>query len=114
MYRRANRFTRSSTTAMTHVAIAEALNGKAVEWMEPVSDAISCRTTSNSSVTARRDARSLGVRFQHRSAGELPQAQPLQCLVSAGELENFDSGSQIDPRGDPHEVHPIGSGQIGY
>jgi len=39
MYRRANRFTRSSTTAMTHVAIAEALNGKAVEWIEPVSDA---------------------------------------------------------------------------
>ncbi|HUI59456.1 MAG TPA: cupin domain-containing protein [Steroidobacteraceae bacterium] len=27
------------STAMTHVAIAEALNGKAVEWMEPVSDA---------------------------------------------------------------------------
>ena len=27
------------TTAMTHVAIAEALDGKAVEWMEPVSDA---------------------------------------------------------------------------
>ena len=27
------------TMAMTHVAIAEALNGKAVEWMEPVSDA---------------------------------------------------------------------------
>ena len=25
--------------AMTHIAIAEALNGKAVEWMEPVSDA---------------------------------------------------------------------------
>ena len=29
----------SPTLAMTHVAIAEALNGKAVEWMEPVSDA---------------------------------------------------------------------------
>jgi quercetin dioxygenase-like cupin family protein len=26
------------TTAMTHVAIAEALDGKAVEWMEKVSD----------------------------------------------------------------------------
>lgn len=26
------------TTAMTHVAIAEALDGKAVEWMEPVTD----------------------------------------------------------------------------
>jgi quercetin dioxygenase-like cupin family protein len=26
------------TTAMTHVAIAEALDGKAVEWMEQVSD----------------------------------------------------------------------------
>jgi hypothetical protein len=24
---------------MTHVAIAEALDGKVVEWMEPVSDA---------------------------------------------------------------------------
>lgn len=29
----------SSTTAMTHIAIQETLNGKAVEWMEPVSDA---------------------------------------------------------------------------
>lgn len=29
----------TATTAMTHVAIAEALDGKAVEWMEPVSDA---------------------------------------------------------------------------
>ena len=28
----------SPTTAMTHVAIAEALDGKAVDWMEPVSD----------------------------------------------------------------------------
>ena len=27
------------TTAMTHVAIAEALDGKSVEWMEPVTDA---------------------------------------------------------------------------
>jgi quercetin dioxygenase-like cupin family protein len=26
------------TTAMTHVAIAEALDGKVVDWMEPVSD----------------------------------------------------------------------------
>ncbi|HJZ78795.1 MAG TPA: cupin domain-containing protein [Pyrinomonadaceae bacterium] len=26
------------TTAMTHIAIAEALNGKVVEWMEKVSD----------------------------------------------------------------------------
>jgi len=26
------------TTAMTHIAIAEALDGKAVEWMEKVSD----------------------------------------------------------------------------
>ena len=26
------------TTAMTHIAIQEALNGKAVEWMEQVSD----------------------------------------------------------------------------
>ena len=26
------------TTAMTHVAIAEALDGKAVDWMEPVTD----------------------------------------------------------------------------
>lgn len=26
------------TTAMTHIAIQENLNGKAVEWMEPVSD----------------------------------------------------------------------------
>ncbi len=28
----------SSTTAMTHIAIAEALDGKAVDWMEKVSD----------------------------------------------------------------------------
>jgi quercetin dioxygenase-like cupin family protein len=28
----------SPTTAMTHIAIAEALNGKVVEWMEHVSD----------------------------------------------------------------------------
>jgi quercetin dioxygenase-like cupin family protein len=28
----------TSTTAMTHVAIVEALDGKAVEWMEKVSD----------------------------------------------------------------------------
>jgi quercetin dioxygenase-like cupin family protein len=27
------------TTAMTHIAIQEALDGKAVDWMEPVSDA---------------------------------------------------------------------------
>jgi quercetin dioxygenase-like cupin family protein len=29
----------TATTAMTHIAIQEALNGKAVEWMEKVSDA---------------------------------------------------------------------------
>jgi hypothetical protein len=28
----------SPTTAMTHIAIAEMLDGKAVEWMEHVSD----------------------------------------------------------------------------
>lgn len=28
----------TSTTAMTHIAIQEQLNGKAVEWMEKVSD----------------------------------------------------------------------------
>ncbi|MHB1768036.1 MAG: (R)-mandelonitrile lyase [Phycisphaerae bacterium] len=28
----------SSTTAMTHIAIAEALNGKVVDWLEKVSD----------------------------------------------------------------------------
>ena len=28
----------SSTTAMTHIAIQEQLDGKAVDWMEPVSD----------------------------------------------------------------------------
>ncbi|MGA9869040.1 MAG: cupin domain-containing protein [Acetobacteraceae bacterium] len=28
----------ASTTAMTHIAIQEALNGKVVEWMEHVSD----------------------------------------------------------------------------
>jgi quercetin dioxygenase-like cupin family protein len=28
----------SPTTAMTHIAVAEALDGKAVEWMEKVSD----------------------------------------------------------------------------
>ena len=26
------------TTAMTHIAIQEALNGKVVDWLEPVSD----------------------------------------------------------------------------
>ena len=29
----------SPTTAMTHLAIQEQLNGKAVDWLEPVSDA---------------------------------------------------------------------------
>jgi quercetin dioxygenase-like cupin family protein len=29
----------SATTAMTHIAIQEALDGKAVEWLEKVSDA---------------------------------------------------------------------------
>ena len=29
----------TATTAMTHIAIQEALNGKAVEWMEKVRDA---------------------------------------------------------------------------
>ena len=28
----------SATTAMAHIAIAEALNGKAVDWMEKVTD----------------------------------------------------------------------------
>ena len=28
----------SPTTAMTHIAIAEALDGKVVEWMDQVSD----------------------------------------------------------------------------
>jgi quercetin dioxygenase-like cupin family protein len=28
----------TDTTAMTHIAIVEALDGKAVEWMEPVTD----------------------------------------------------------------------------
>jgi len=28
----------AATTAMTHIAIQETLNGKAVEWMEKVSD----------------------------------------------------------------------------
>lgn len=28
----------TATTAMTHIAIAEALNGKVVEWLEKVSD----------------------------------------------------------------------------
>jgi len=28
----------SATTAMTHIAIAEMLGGKVVDWMEPVSD----------------------------------------------------------------------------
>ena len=27
-----------ATTAMTHIAIQEALNGKVVDWMEKVSD----------------------------------------------------------------------------
>jgi quercetin dioxygenase-like cupin family protein len=29
----------SAANAMTHIAIQEALNGKAVDWLEPVSDA---------------------------------------------------------------------------
>jgi quercetin dioxygenase-like cupin family protein len=29
----------TATTAMTHIAIQERLDGKAVEWLEPVSDA---------------------------------------------------------------------------
>jgi quercetin dioxygenase-like cupin family protein len=29
----------SPTTAMTHIAVAEALNGKVVDWMEKVTDA---------------------------------------------------------------------------
>ncbi len=29
----------TATTAMTHIAIAEALDGKVVDWMEQVSDA---------------------------------------------------------------------------
>jgi quercetin dioxygenase-like cupin family protein len=29
----------SATTAMTHIAVQEALDGKMVEWMEPVDDA---------------------------------------------------------------------------
>ena len=29
----------TALTAMTHIAIAEALDGKAVDWMEQVSDA---------------------------------------------------------------------------
>jgi hypothetical protein len=29
---------RTPTTAMTHIAIQEALNGKTVDWMEKVSD----------------------------------------------------------------------------
>ncbi len=29
----------ASTTAMTHIAIVEALDGKTADWMEPVSDA---------------------------------------------------------------------------
>lgn len=29
----------AATTAMTHIAFVEQLNGKSVEWMEPVSDA---------------------------------------------------------------------------
>ncbi len=28
----------SATTAMTHIAIQEALNGKVVDWLEPVTD----------------------------------------------------------------------------
>ncbi len=33
----------SATTALTHIAIQEALDGKAVEWLEQVSDAQYCR-----------------------------------------------------------------------
>jgi quercetin dioxygenase-like cupin family protein len=34
----------SATTAMQHIAINEALDGKAVEWLEPVSDEEYSRT----------------------------------------------------------------------
>ena len=36
------------TTAMTHIAIQEVLNGKAVEWMEKVSDEQYAATTAKS------------------------------------------------------------------
>ncbi len=36
--RRRHWYGATPTTAMTHVAIAEALDGKAVDWMEPVTD----------------------------------------------------------------------------
>jgi quercetin dioxygenase-like cupin family protein len=35
----------TATTAMTHIAIHEALDGKFVEWMEPVTDAQYCAGT---------------------------------------------------------------------
>ena len=35
---RLDQLAREAATAMTHIAIAEKLNGKAVEWMEQVSD----------------------------------------------------------------------------
>jgi hypothetical protein len=34
----------ATTTAMTHIAVQEALDGKVVEWMEKVSDE-QCRAT---------------------------------------------------------------------
>ena len=38
----------SSTTAMTHIAIQESLNGTPVEWMEPVTDKQYLARQSNS------------------------------------------------------------------
>ena len=38
----------SSTTAMTHIAIQESLNGAPVEWMEPVTDKQYLARQSNS------------------------------------------------------------------
>src|SRR5215210_68956 len=42
----------SSTTAMQHIAVNEALNGKAVDWMEHVSDAQYRRGRSNPAPTS--------------------------------------------------------------
>ena len=53
----------TSTTAMTHVAIAEALDGKVVEWMEQVSD-------EQIPELDRKKKESIGIPMQKRKLGK--------------------------------------------
>src|SRR4249919_134004 len=50
------------TTAMTHIALQEALDGKVVEWMEKVSDAQYRETKAGKSDTKHRRRRGAGFR----------------------------------------------------